>query len=75
MNHKQSKLVIGSALGLAALAAAIDHTRHPLPDPELQQYEQAGSYSEDEAPCGLDMPCGLGNPCSLDDEAAPCGLD
>jgi hypothetical protein len=73
--HKRNRWVMGSAIGLAALAVAIDHTRHPLPQP---QASTAAAAVEDQAaaqtPCGLtaapcaldDTPCGLGgNPCSL----------
>lgn len=72
----KSKLVVGSAMGLAALAVAIDHTKHRLPEPV--QAEQAASVidgAEYESPCGLDAsPCGLdvGSPCGLD--GSPCGL-
>jgi len=80
MKRSQSKLVMGSALGLAALAVAIDHTRHPLPPPQpsamISQQEEASPCSLDsEAPCSLETnaPCSLGeSPCSLD--AAPCSL-
>jgi hypothetical protein len=79
MKRSQSKLVMGSALGLAALAVAIDHTRHPLPPPQppamISQQEEASPCSLDgEAPCSLgESPCSLGeSPCSLD--AAPCSL-
>lgn len=72
----KSKLIVGSAMGLAALAVAIDHTKHKLPEPT--QSEQAGiiiSDSESESPCGLGgSPCGLDNEslCGLD--GSPCGL-
>lgn len=81
MNRIQSKLVMGSALGLAALAVAIDHTRHPLPPAQppamiSQEDETSPCAMDNAAPCSLDAesPCGLGeSPCSLD-AAAPCGL-
>ncbi len=80
MKRKQSKIILGSAIGLAALAVAIDHSRHTLPQPETQQYENIDSvYDDQENPCSLDdNPCSLedsGSPCSLDDSTAPCGLD
>lgn len=88
MNRSQSKLIMGSALGLAALAVAIDHTRHPLPEPQAQT--AATSYEAQESPCSLDgeappcaldsandsAPCSLGeSPCSLGEDAPPCSLD
>jgi hypothetical protein len=66
----KSKLIVGSAMGLAALAVAIDHTKHRLPEPSMS--EQAIIVigdEETESPCGLD-----GSPCGLVDES-PCGLD
>jgi len=75
MKHSQSKLIIGSAIGLAALAVAIDHTRHTLPAAETHKAESAGTIYEDDTPCSLDAPCSLDNPCSLDESDTPCGLD
>ena len=64
MKRRTSQIIMGSTLGLAAIAAAIDHTRHPVPDPvETQQQNNETKI----APCSLE-----GSPCSLD--AAPCGL-
>lgn len=77
---KKSKLILGSAMGLAAIAIAIDHTKHKVPTP--QQTEQGVSTTdvdEDDSPCGMeddDSPCGMGDdesPCGLDDET-PCGM-
>ena len=69
----RNRLIMGSAIGLAALAVAIDHTKHRLPEPVSQGVanQLAGS---DESPCGLDAsPCGLdASPCSLD--VSPCSL-
>ena len=61
-------------MGTAAIAVAIDHTRHRLPAPaqpgEQSQSQTAGAIvdEEDESPCGLDD-----SPCSMDDD--PCSLD
>ena len=66
----KNKIILGSALSIAAIAVAIDHTKHKVPEP--QQTEQnviIVDDGEDDTPCGLD-----GTPCGLDDEA-PCGLD
>jgi len=70
MKRRQSRLIMGSAIGLAVIAVAIDHTRHPLPEPAaLQQVAGEEGYSEEESPCGLE----LESPCSLDE--SPCGLE
>lgn len=71
----RNKLIMGSAIGLATIAVAIDHTRHRLPDPVSVTQEQAGmSDEDDESPCGLDV---SSSPCSMDDndsDSSPCGL-
>ena len=59
----KSKIIVGSAMTLAALAIAIDHTKHQLPEPT--QAEQSivimdDGEEENSSPCGLDgSPCGL----------------
>ncbi len=77
----KNRLIVGTAFSLAAIAVAIDHTRHSLPQPVASQ--QATQYDDsDESPCGLDgeSPCSLdneesGSPCSLDSsDESPCGL-
>lgn len=78
---KTNRLIVGSALGLAAIAVAIDHTQHRLPDPVSVTQEQAG-MDEEESPCGMstDSPCSMddesSSPCSMDseDSSSPCGL-
>lgn len=74
MNKKQSKLIMGSAIGLAAILVAIDHTRHSLPPAEPPGVSD--SMSEEEAPCGMgtETPCGLEaeSPCGMDE--TPCGM-
>ena len=78
---KTNRLIVGSALGLAAIAVAIDHTYHRLPDPVPVAQEQAGMSEEDESPCGMDIdsPCSMDteSPCSMDSDdsdSSPCGL-
>jgi len=71
----RNKLIMGSAIGLATIAVAIDHTRHRLPDPVSVTQEQSGMSDEsDESPCGLDA----SSPCSMDADddldSSPCGL-
>ena len=68
---KSNRLIVGSALSLAAIAVAIDHTQHRLPDP-IEATQEQMEMSDDESPCGLDGE----SPCSMDsdDSSSPCGL-
>lgn len=69
---KTNRLIVGSALSLAAIAVAIDHTQHRLPEPVPATQEQT-EMSEDESPCGMDIE----SPCSMDSDdsdSSPCGL-
>jgi len=80
----RNRLIMGSALGAAAIAVAIDHTRHPLPAPVSVPAAQQGAATviveegdgadQQAAPCSLgDSPCALSDsPCALD--ASPCSL-
>ena len=68
---KTNRIIMGSAIGLAAIAVAIDHTKHPLPEPATVE----SSYIiEESSPCSLEAsPCSLSeNPCSLN--SSPCSL-
>ena len=68
----KNKLIVGTALGIAAIAAVVDHTRHSLPEP-VAVTDSAQSLNN-ESPCGLDAsPCSLDSPCGLGD-ASPCSL-
>ena len=84
MSHK-NKIIMGSALGIATLAIAIDHTRHRLPDPEPSQesmyiIEEEGSSSTSASPCSMsESPCSMSeSPCGMGDSSAdsgsPCGM-
>ncbi len=66
MKHR-SRWVMGSAIGLATIAVAIDHTRHRLPE------AQRPAYVQEQEPGMADSPCSLTSPCSL--ETSPCALD
>lgn len=68
MKHKTGKVIMGATLSLAAIAVAIDHTQHPLPEIEKATDEHQGLMQRG-------TPCGLGDsaPCSLGGEA-PCSL-
>jgi len=70
---KSNRLIVGTAFSLAAIAVAIDHTQHRLPDPVTVEQEQ-NTISEDESPCGMGEES---SPCSMDSEdsnSSPCGL-
>ncbi|MGB5260569.1 MAG: hypothetical protein WBO34_08625 [Gammaproteobacteria bacterium] len=85
--RRRNRWIMGAFIGTAAIAVAIDHTRHRLPTP-AQPVEQSQSQTtvvaideENEAPCGLDdSPCSMDDsPCSLDEmddtgDDAPCSL-
>ena len=76
MKRKQSKIIFGSVIGLAALAVAIDYTRHSLPKAEPQQHGNADSVHDEEARRALDSPSSIDAYLrSLDDLTAPCSLD
>jgi hypothetical protein len=78
---------MGTFVGSAAIAVAIDHTRHRLPEPAQPDARSQTQTTvvivdeEHETPCGLDAsPCSMDdNPCSLDavdytDDESPCSL-
>jgi len=74
---KTNRFIVGSAFSLAAIAIAIDHTQHRLPEPVTAVQEQTGfsddSDDSDESPCSLDSE----SPCSIDsddEDSSPCGL-
>lgn len=55
----KNRIIVGTALGIATIAALVDHTRYRVPAPVA---------SVEQAQPGFEV-----NPCSLD--AAPAGLD
>jgi hypothetical protein len=68
MKHR-SKIVMGSAIGLATIAVAIDHTMHHVPEPAYADIEiigEEGNGGAGGSPCALDAaPCSLESPCSM----------
>ncbi len=64
---KRHHLIMGTAIGLAAILTAIDHTKHKLPvaeeAPKLSGQENIIVEGDDEA-----------SPCSLGEDSSPCGL-
>jgi hypothetical protein len=69
MNHRKARIIMGSAIGLAAIAVAIDHTRHKLPTSEAPGASQPKNGVSEDSPCGMDSE----SPCSTDEN--PCGVD
>ena len=78
MKYK-AKIIMGSALGLAAIAVTLDHTRYRVPVPTVIP-EGTRESATSGNPCGLgapSSPCGLGgqsSPCGLGGQSSPCGL-
>ena len=64
---RRTRWIMGSAISLAALATAIDHTRHPVPQAVVKQ-TTTQQPSQDEV-----SPCGLGDD-SADQGVSPCSL-
>jgi hypothetical protein len=58
----KNKWIMGSAIGLATIAVAIDHTKHTLPEAE-ENYEIIIEDDSDSA-----------SPCALDSNSSPCSL-
>lgn len=66
----RNRMIMGSAFGAAAIAVAIDHTRHSLPEPVVDATAAVVIIEEGDG----DAPCSLGgSPCALD--SSPCALD
>ena len=77
---RNNRFIIGTAISIAAIATAIDHTRHKLPEPvQVEKTVQPGKPDStkkgsdsnqapaESSPCSLDSPCGMGvAPCSMD---------
>jgi hypothetical protein len=68
---QRNRIIMGTALGIAAVAIAIDHTRHRLPEP-ITENADASVPNNDAQPLS---PCSLGDapPCSLGGKS-PCSL-
>ena len=67
MKHR-NKIIMGSAIGLAAIAVAIDHTRNHVPDAAYGDIEIIGEQSKanGHSAGSLDVaPCSIENPCSM----------
>lgn len=75
MKRKQSRIIVGTAIGAAAIAVAIDHTRQRLPEPEKQVAGQQAVIIIDE---GEELPVenngDCGKPPSPGRKKAPCSL-
>lgn len=64
---RRNRWIMGSAISLAALATAIDHTRHPVPQAVVKQ-------TATQEPSQEAAPCSLGND-SGEQTISPCSLE
>lgn len=79
MKHKQASIIFGTAISAAAIAIAIDHSKHRLPEPVPSMTNQLASQQAviiiDE---GEEMPAedmgDCSKPVSTGRQASPCSL-
>lgn len=72
MNKRQSRMVMGAAIGVAAIAVIIDHTRQSLPDSGEQVASGDAVIIIDE---GEELPASeCGQPARKGRRQAPCSL-
>lgn len=69
----RSRLIVGSALSAAAIAVVVDHTRHSLPQPVIEQPSVPAGQQDAVIIVVEGDDGGVGSPCALD--ASPCALD
>lgn len=68
-------------MGIAAIAIAIDHTKHKVPTPQTaEQSIHIVESDNDDSPCGMgedESPCGMDadeSPCGMGEDESPCGM-
>ena len=79
MKHKQASIIFGTAISAAAIAVAIDHSKHRLPEPVASMTNQLASQQAviiiDE---GEEIPVedmgDCNKPVSTGRQASPCSL-
>ena len=73
MKRRQSRMVIGTAIGAAAIAVVIDHTRQRLPEPEERLASQQAVIILDE---GEELPVedACSKPAGPARQPSPCSL-
>lgn len=72
MNKRQSRIVMGAAIGVAAIAVIIDHTRQRLPENNGQMASQDAVIIIDE---GEELPASAcDKPAVKEKRRAPCTL-
>ena len=71
-----NRLIMGAAISLAAIAAAIDHTKHHLPTPveATEQMNYVIEGEEESSPCSMNIDNGTSDSRSEDENSSPCGL-
>ena len=79
MKHKQASIIFGTAISAAAIAVAIDHSKHLLPEPVTSMTNQLASQQaviiidEGEEIPVVDMG-DCNKPVSTSRKASPCSL-
>jgi hypothetical protein len=73
MKRRQSRMVIGTAIGAAAIAVVIDHTRQRLPEPEERLASQQAVIILEE---GEELPgdAACAKPAGPARQPSPCSL-
>lgn len=75
MKHKQASIIFGTAISAAAIAVAIDHSKHRLPEPVASMASQQAVIIIDE---GEEIPVedmgDCNKPASTGRQASPCSL-
>ncbi len=72
-----NKIIFGAVISAAAIATAIDHTRHRLPEPVTAEQSSIVVEDEEEAsPCSLDSGDDGSNEIVVEESesVSPCGL-
>ena len=75
MKRKQSRIIIGTAISVAAIAVVIDHTKQRLPEAEKQLASQEAVIIIDEGDeLPVDNADDCGKPVKPGRQASPCSL-
>lgn len=64
-----NRIVMGSALSVAAFLVALDHTKNPVPEVKTSGSIFSSMQTSEGNPCSLEP-----SPCSLNDDKSPCSL-
>jgi hypothetical protein len=75
MKRRHSRIIIGTAVGAAAIAVVVDHTRQRLPEPEEQLASQQAVIILDEGealPADDEVECSKA--AGIPRQPSPCSL-